>query len=461
MLNRFFCIPIILSCAMTALAQPIQLHPDNGHYFLWKGEPTVLITSAEHYGAVLNLDFDYEPYLEELQAHGLNQTRTFSGTYREIPGSFNIEKNTLAPKEMRYIGPWSRSEEPGYKGGGNKFDLTKWDDAYFARLKDFLRKAGERGVIVEYVLFCPFYNEDLWLHNPMHIDNNINGIGDIPATEVYTLKHPKMLDVHEAFVRKAVKEINEFDNLYIEICNEPYFKGVTEEWQNRIAEIIVETERDLPKKHLIAKNIANGSGVIEHPNPHVSVYNYHYAYPPDAVKQNYHLNKVIGYDETGFAGSSDDKYRGDAWAFLLAGGAVYSNLDYSFTIDQEDGTAEYKAPGGGSRTLRQQLNILRQFMNSLDFIHMKPDNGVIQSIEPKKVRAWALVKESEQYGVYFREGEQVNVSLKLPEGSYQAQWVDTKTGDIAKSEEIDASDGFIKLESPKYKHDVALKVLRK
>ncbi len=39
--------------------RPIALHPDNPHYFIWRGEPTLLITSGEHYGALLNLDFDY------------------------------------------------------------------------------------------------------------------------------------------------------------------------------------------------------------------------------------------------------------------------------------------------------------------------------------------------------------------------------------------------------------------
>ena len=76
---------------------PIRLHPDNPHYFLFRGKPTVLITSTEHYGAVLNGDFDAIPYLDELHARGFNLTRTFSGTYREVPGAFKIEKNTLAP----------------------------------------------------------------------------------------------------------------------------------------------------------------------------------------------------------------------------------------------------------------------------------------------------------------------------------------------------------------------------
>ena len=38
---------------------PIALHAENPHYFHWRGRPTILITSGEHYGAVMNLDFDY------------------------------------------------------------------------------------------------------------------------------------------------------------------------------------------------------------------------------------------------------------------------------------------------------------------------------------------------------------------------------------------------------------------
>src|SRR5678816_2614691 len=121
----------IWCCALglPALAahKPIALHPDNPHYFLWRGKPAVLITSGEHYGAVLNLDFDYATYLKELESKKLNNTRTFTGAYVEPMGAFNIASNTLAPLHGRFICPWARSEQPGYPNGGNKFDLTRWD----------------------------------------------------------------------------------------------------------------------------------------------------------------------------------------------------------------------------------------------------------------------------------------------------------------------------------------------
>jgi len=53
------CTSVLAFGAVRGADQPIQLHPDNPHYFLWRGQPTVLITSGEHYGAVLNADFDY------------------------------------------------------------------------------------------------------------------------------------------------------------------------------------------------------------------------------------------------------------------------------------------------------------------------------------------------------------------------------------------------------------------
>src|SRR5438309_4732140 len=112
------------SWVLAGTEKALSLYPDNPHYFLFRGKPMVLITSGEHYGAVLNLDFDFVKYLDALAAHRLNHTRTWVGTYREIPGSFNITDNTLAPQPGRYVCPWARSETPGYSHGGNKFDLT-------------------------------------------------------------------------------------------------------------------------------------------------------------------------------------------------------------------------------------------------------------------------------------------------------------------------------------------------
>ena len=320
-------------------SQALSLHPENPHYFLFHGKPTAVITSGEHYGAVLNLDFDYLTYLHTLKHDGLNGTRTWSGAYCEPPDAFSIASNTLAPVFGRLICPWARSEQPGYSNGGNKFDLNQWDPAYFKRLKDFIRQAGKRGIIVELNLFCPFYEESMWRLSPMNSANNINGLGSVPRTDVYTLdKNGGLLAIQEALVRKLVTELNGFDNLYYEICNEPYFGGVTLEWQRHIADVVTETEFSLGVRHLISQNIANDRAVVKNPHPQVSIFNFHYATPPETVGMNNALNRVIGDNETGFRGTNDAPYRMEAWDFIAAGGGLFNNLDYSFATRHENGT---------------------------------------------------------------------------------------------------------------------------
>jgi hypothetical protein len=402
-------LPAALSqpCAAQARA-PLALHPQNPHYFLFRGQPAILITSGEHYGAVVNLDFDYVKYLDTLAADRLNLTRLFVA-YREQPGAFNIASNTLAPQQERFIAPWARSGVPGYFDGGNKFDLTKWDEKYFARLRDFVAEAAKRGVIVEATLFSHFYGDKSWETHPLHPRNNVNGVGkQCTWAEAITLKHADVVAAQEAYVRKVVAELRDFDNVYYEVCNEPYAHAVTANdeimaWQHRIVDVIVDAEKNFPHRHLISLNVSNHESKVVNPHPAVSIFNFHYAYPPTAVEMNYGLNKAIGDNETGFNGNSDAAYRMEGWDFIVAGGALYNNLDYSFAVGHEDGTFAYPAtqPGGGTVALRRQLRHLGDFMRGFDFIRMRPDNSVIKSA-PAGRTARALVEPGKAYAVYIR-----------------------------------------------------------
>lgn len=469
-----FCLLLGATPSLAADApKPIALHPDNPHYFIWQGKPTILITSGEHYGALLNLDFDSVRYFDELKSHGLNHTRTFTGVYRENAAAFKITDNTLAPKANRFICPWARSDQPGYAEGGNKFDLNRWDEAYFERLRDFMAQARRRGIVVELTLFCPMYNDGMWKACPMNAANNTAGVGKCPRTEVYTLKHRDLLDVQLAVTRKIINELREYDNLYYEVCNEPYFGGVTMDWQHKIVDTIVEAERDFPAKHLISMNIANGRKKVEKPHPSVSIFNFHYCVPPDTVAMNYGLNRVIGENETGFRGREDVLYRTEGWDFLLAGGGLYNNLDYSFTASHPDGSfREYKSPGGGSVELRRQLGILKRFLEGFDFVRMKPDRSVIRSVSPE-LTASALVEPGKAYAIYLhvplpdkpkdlkamlRDDIEATLTLALPAGTYKAEWVDTKTGTVEKREAFEHAGGDRRLTSPRFSNDIALRL---
>jgi len=471
-------IGLLLPCSLGLAAEPsafLSLHPANPHYFRWRGNPTVLVTSGEHYGAVLNLDFDYVAYLQELQRHGLNHTRVFSGVYREDPSAFGITQNTLAPRAGRFICPWARSEQPGYHAGGNRFDLTKWDPAYFDRLKEFLTQAGKHGIVVELTLFCPMYRDEMWHDSPMHSGNNVNHLGDCGREEVYTGQHPELMQVQLAVTRKIVAELREFDNLYYEICNEPYFGGVTMPWQRAIADAIVEVEREFPQPHLISQNVANGRQKIEQPYPAVSIFNFHYCVPPDTVAMNYDLHKVIGENETGFRGPEDILYRTEAWDFLLAGGGLFNNLDYSFTAQHPRGTLrDYRSPGGGSVELRRQLGVVKQFLESFDFLRLQPSPHLIRRVTPE-LTASLLSEPGRAYAVYLhvplpekpkplsdhlRDGIEASLELALPSGEYTVEWIDPETGNISRADRLDHASSTAELKSPRFNNDIAIRLKR-
>ncbi|MDF1548657.1 MAG: PA14 domain-containing protein [Bacteroidales bacterium] len=402
-LNYFFLILLISfsSCINSYNTEPVKQCNENPRYFSYKGKPTILMGSTEHYGAVLNLDFDYMSYLDELQKCNLNLTRTFTGIYVEPQGAFNIEKNTLAPDPGRFICPFARSEEPGYANGGNKFDLSKWDQHYFKRLKNFISEADKRDIIVEITLFSSIYEEEQWKLNPQNPANNINNLPIVPFKEVQSLLHPEYLAFQENMVKKIVNELNEFNNIYFEICNEPYSDNIPKDWQNHMAELVRQTEKQLPKKHIISYNIGNQSMHIPSLNPSYSAVNFHYA-EPEASLENSHLNVPIGDNETGFKGVADWPYRVEAWSFILAGGALFNHLDYSFAVGHETGDFQYPVsqPGGGNNGLRKQFGFLRRFIENLDFIQMRPDTVLINNLSDSSISTQVFSNDNKLYLVY-------------------------------------------------------------
>ncbi|MFN7993936.1 MAG: hypothetical protein U0Q18_10060 [Bryobacteraceae bacterium] len=211
------CMLVCVGASMVA-AEPIRPHPANPHYFLFNGQSTILITSAEHYGAVINKAFRYEPYLDTLQKYQLNYTRFYPGAMFETIDKF-ITGNPLGPKPRDLIVPWARSNQPGYLVGGNRFDLDKWDPAYFARLKDFLAKAAARGIVVEICFFNSQYS-DTWPISPLYFENNIQGVGKCGWRDAQTLKHKDLVRREEDYVRKITQEVNPFDNVVLEVCDE-------------------------------------------------------------------------------------------------------------------------------------------------------------------------------------------------------------------------------------------------
>ena len=99
-------------------------------------------------------------------------------------------------------------------------------------------------------------------------------------------------------------------------------------WHRKVAAWIKDEESKLPKKHLIAQNISNFRYPITDPDPNISIFNFHYTYPA-AAHENYHLNKVIGFNETGLP-ESWTLHTGDKPAVLMVV-RLFNHLDIVFS----------------------------------------------------------------------------------------------------------------------------------
>ncbi len=479
-------IGLVLLLLVNTLAQPIALHPENPHYFEYKTKPTVLITSAEHYGAVLNLGFDFETYLKTLHKEGMNYTRIFTGSYVEIPGSFNIEKNTLAPAVGQFIAPWSRTNEDGIYKGEKKFDLSRWNKEYFSRLHNFIALANELDIIVEVTFFCSTYQDAYWERNPFNPGNNVNEIPlNLERKKSNTLENNILSGFQKALVKKLVVELNRYDNVFYEIQNEPWSDNPQKvmrtlrtldpkpgegdwykwaemasdaslEWQKAMADVVVETEQQLPKEHLIAQNYTNFKHAVDVVEASISVLNFHYAWP-EAVWMNYAWNRPVSFDESGFAGMDTDTYLRQAWQFMMGGGAVFNNLDYSFFVGKEDGTGSANAPGAGSTEFRRQLKFLRDFIESFNFVKMTPDFSIVHHAPGVEVQC--ISEPGKQYAMVLTGVYGKVLKLNMPKGKYSYSFVSPYTGaELAEGEFKSAKKEVTALKVPQFETMVALKI---
>ncbi|MGE5426442.1 MAG: hypothetical protein ACM3O8_01025, partial [Methylococcaceae bacterium] len=322
-----------------------------------------------------------------------------------------------------------------------------------------------------------YYTDHQWSTSPFHPKNNIQGIDSISFKQVNTLNNGKLLAIQENYVRKVVSELNEFGNITFEIQNEPWADNPlfvekipetdtlthpfawqkivetnnqsSEEWHRKISAIITDEEKQLPNQHLIARNISNFRCKIVNPDPNVSIYNFHYAYP-EAAFLNLDLKKAIGLDETGFMPHNDLNYRSQAWKFMLAGGALYNNLDYSFTVGSEDGTHAIDAgtPGWGGTQYRAQLKVLKDFMESFNFIKMKPDNSILQVMKGNITSFQVLAETGRQYAIYIENPTGATIELQVPDGDYRTEWISPVTGILEAGTKMTAMGGVLEINCP-------------
>lgn len=474
---------ILMLLAARSNAQTIRIDSANPHYYFFDGKPTVLVTSAEHYGAVVNGDFDYVAYLNALQSYGLNYTRIYPGYLFEPMGKF-MTGNTLGAKPASLVLPWARSNQPGYLLSGNKFDLDEWNPAYFRRLEDFIAQAGKRGIVVEICFFNGQYS-DTWPLSPLYYENNIQGVGHNGYRDAQTLKYPGLVQREDAYVRKIVQEVNSFDNVILEVCDEPaLFTPIADAgpWVAHMLVVTRNAEIHLPKKHLIGQEV---QGPVDGPidfsgNPADSIVITQYLWHThdwemgglQGLDLEYRHNKPIEQNETNYyplyAGDAVADSRVEAWEFMVGGGGSFNQLNGSFTVENPAGSTPDNAK------VLSALRNVKRFIDSFDFVDMVPDRGFVVSGIDRATHYRGLSQYGKQYALYIHHSEggggsaytvtpghyQERLVLSLPAGKYKADWIDPASYAILATETFAHPGGSHLLVTPAYAVDISLRIKR-
>jgi hypothetical protein len=162
--------------------------------------------------------FDFDAYLEFLKDHDLNFIRLWRWEhFRSQLGPVHI---CMTPQ------PWPRTGPGTASDGKPKFDLSKFDDGHFGRLRDRVAAAGKMGIYVDVMLFDGFglhltAPPDNIEGHPFHAANNVNGLGITSIVDYQVLPlDPGIQALQEAYIRKVVDTVHDLPNVLYEVANE-------------------------------------------------------------------------------------------------------------------------------------------------------------------------------------------------------------------------------------------------
>ncbi len=403
-------------------AGPLRACPENPRCFADATGEAVLLVGSHTWSNLKDgsyagdlTPFDYQSYLDELERLGHNFIRLW--TWELARYSYD-EGEVLESAPF----PWLRTGPDDALDGKPKFDLDRFDDAYFRRLRERVEMARDRGVWVSIMLFEGHGVQRsrppwCWDGHPFNRANNVNGIdgnpdGDERGTEIHQLAVPEILAIQEAYVRKVIDTVNDLDNVLYEIVNEagPY----STEWQYRMIDLIHEYERAKPLQHPVGMTFQYAGGgnstLFESPADWVSP-NPEGGYrddPPAATGE-----KVILTDTDHLWGIGGNH----VWVWK----SVTRGLNPLF-MDPWDAANMPPPMDPKWDPIRRNLGHARAMTSRMDLRRAVP-RGDLSST------GYCLADPGRAYLVYLPDGGEAVVDLSDIGGEASVEWLDPRTGE--------------------------------
>src|SRR5262249_40442205 len=252
-----------LAGPLTLSENPNYFQDATGHAPLLAGPPPP--DNFQDWGAGGTLQpFDFDAYTAFLVAHGHNFTLLWR---TELPKFCALPTTAANPPDLTTSPqPWMRTGPGLATDGGLKFDLTKFDQAYFDRLRARVQALNDAGIYAGIYLFsgefllrfrCPADGY------PFTAANNLNGVDDgyrkgspESAVSSVTMTAPNAIsDFQDAYVKKTIDTLNDLPNVLWIVSQEAPAKSTW--WNDHLIALVRKYEKRKNHQHPI------GYGVLE------------------------------------------------------------------------------------------------------------------------------------------------------------------------------------------------------
>lgn len=434
-----------------ALAQPfegtLRVHANNGRYFTDNSGKVIFLTGSHTWanfqdiGLTGDKPFDWEGYLDMLQNHNHNFIRLWTWE-QSRKAAWTGDEIFFSPLPYQTV----------QKKGKTFFDLTKWNDNYFDRLRQRVQEAGRRGIYVSVMLFQGWSlnktntpHADPWEFHPFNPANNLNGVGkqvvnhhedDAEKGTLHSLGNGDVLEHQKAYVDKVLRTLNDLDNVLYEILNE----GGTREWQYYFINYIKTSEKTMLKQHPVGMTHAISVQPImfncdlwNSPADWISPAKepQDWIYPGSCLLENYEEEppansgqKVVLLDTDHLWGHGGN-YRWAWKAFLRGHQPIFMDpwQHLAGTLDKEKMTWMFIKGGISKDTrdypdwepLRKNLGFIRQLADRVDLVNMTPQNHLSST-------SYCLANKGHEYIVYFPNGGSATLDLRSDVVNYMVEW---------------------------------------
>jgi hypothetical protein len=402
----------VTCCLATAhAAGPLRVGSGNPRFFTDSTGQAVYLT-----GVHLNNDLvdrsdkrvlDFTSYLSFLQQYEHNFVRLW--TWEQAAWiNESTAKVTFDPLPYQRKGPGTALD------GGRKFDLTRFNQTYFDRLRSRVVEAGQHGIYVSVMLFQGFSSQrknmgggNPWTGHPFNVRNNINGINGDPSgnnngEEVHSLVVPAITSLQETYVRKVVDTLNDLDNVLYEISGDSPVSS--RDWQYYMINYLKSYEATKPKQHPVGMSylyLGTADDLSASPADWILL--------PGAD-----TNPALAAGGKVIFSDMDPKLLGGTTSYPLVWKSFMRGLNPIYI------EADVANPSA-DENVRNSMGYTLKYSQLVNLSSMSPSSDACSS-------GYCLINPGLEYLVYLPTGGTIRVDLSAASGNFVVTWFSPVTG---------------------------------